>query len=91
MSGREKYPDCQWDLAQIRSFVAHAKARVGADGWKFISDEMRKAIISEEVLKVVFASVSVGLEVKWIRDLYTAMMTEAGLLNIQVDDEGGAR
>ena len=83
MSGREKYPGCPWDLAQIRSFVAHAKARVGADGWTFISSEMRKAIISEEVLDVVFTSVSIGLEVEWIRNLYMAMMTEAGLLNIQ--------
>lgn len=80
----KKYPDCQWDLQQIRSFVENAKDRVGVAGWRFLSKEMREGLIAEEVLKTLFANARAdsdeGVKVAWFRDLYNAMRIEAGLI-----------
>lgn len=69
-----------WSAPVVRGFVKQAKDAVGEQGWRYLSHDMREALIAKKAL-----SVSMGLErgdvpCAGIGCLYRDMLTLAGLL-----------
>ena len=77
-------PDRLWDLAQVRLFVNQARDRVGDAGWRFISNEMREALIDSTCLSVVAGSARGGIPCAAAHCLRFDMRTVAGLIDAEM-------
>ena len=67
-----------WDRTQIRDFVREVKDDIGHDGWNLLVDRIRRALIAEKVLKIVFLQATTPSKEE-IMELREAMMIQADL------------
>jgi hypothetical protein len=73
------HPSRLWQLAQVKEFVKETKSRVG-QGWDYLSDPMREALIAEKTLFVVTGLERGDIPCASIGCLRRDMLIVAGLL-----------
>ena len=73
-----------WNLRQVTNFVEKAQESVGGMlGWSYLSYDMQRAKISEEVLRILFINDRDSINTLSANCLYMDMMRVSGLINDQ--------
>lgn len=73
-------PDRLWPAPVVRDFVKQAKDAVGEQGWRYLSVEMREALIAKKALSVAMGLERGEVPCSGIGCLYRDMLTLAGLM-----------
>lgn len=74
-------PERLWSTPAVRSFVQQAKDSVGESGWRYLSVEMREALIAKKALSVAMGLERGEVPCAGIGCLYRDMLRVAGLLD----------
>lgn len=74
-----KNPDRLWPLANVKDFVKRAKDRVGEPGWRYLSHDMREALIAQQALNIVIGNARHDIPGAAVQQLYADMRQAAGL------------
>lgn len=73
-----------WNLRQVNNFVEKTQESVGGIlGWSYLSHDMQRAKIADEVLRILFINDRDNINTLSARCLYMDMMRVAGLINDQ--------
>lgn len=79
MAKASKGPDGLWSHAQVREFVKLMRRDL-ADGWRFMTDEVREAFVAQSAFSVARARHAGTVDVNDMDWLLTEMRIEAGLI-----------
>lgn len=74
-----------WSKQQVKGFAKQFRTDIGADGWRFMTRETRRAFIAAKVLQIVLGQDAEVVHVEGVRDLMNAMERELGV-NTEVEE-----
>lgn len=64
-----------WNRAQVKLFAKAIRSNIG-EGWRFLTPEIREAVIAQKALGVVMQQAAESVRVEDVSALYVALLQE---------------